>query len=244
MTELGIVAEVEAAGYRSWPAREVVEYDGWQLRFADGFSRRGNSLLPIGPSSVDLDIKLDWCARWFADRSQSLVIRCTPLCEPGIDDELGKRGFSREGETHVMVAQLRGDGGSLETGDVPTPEWWDAMATLWRIGPQSRAGWRGIIERISLPKVHAVTLIDSAPVAAGLGVLDGSWLGLFEVVVHPDRRRRGHGRDLTSSLLEWGRSQGAVGAFLQVVADSDHARALYESLGFRHLYTYWYRRVG
>ncbi len=67
-------------------------------------------------------------------------------------------------------------------------------------------------------KVHAVTQIDSAPVAAGLGVLDGPWLGLFEVVVHPDRRRRGHGRDLTRSLLEWGQSQGAVGAFLQVVS--------------------------
>ncbi len=38
MTDLGLVREIEAAAYRAWPAREMIEYDGWQLRFADGFS--------------------------------------------------------------------------------------------------------------------------------------------------------------------------------------------------------------
>jgi N-acetylglutamate synthase len=242
MGDLDLIAAIEDASYRSWPAREKVVYDGWQLRYADGFSRRGNALLPIGRSSIGLDEKLDHCRDWFAARGQDLVVRCTPLCEPGIDDELDRRGFSTEGETHVMIVPLRG----TEHAGVPeytiSPEWWDTMAMLWDIGPHSRVGWRAIIERISLPTAHVLLWADDAAVAAGLGVLDGPWLGLFELVVRSDRRRHGHGRDMARQLLEWGASRGASHAYLQVVGGNEPARALYENLGFRDLYTYWYRR--
>jgi ribosomal protein S18 acetylase RimI-like enzyme len=79
--------------------------------------------------------------------------------------------------------------------------------------------------------------------AAGLAVAVDDWLGLFEIVVRPDRRRDGIGRDLTLSLLRWGRAAGARAVFLQVVNENAPAIALYESLGFAPQYTYWYRRA-
>jgi N-acetylglutamate synthase len=242
MGDLDLIAAIEDASYRSWPAREMVVYDGWQLRYADGFSRRGNTLLPIGPSSIGVDEKLDHCRDWFAGRGLDLVVRCTPLCEPGIDDELDRRGFSTEGETHVMILPLRETDQAAVPEYAISPEWWDTMAKLWDIGPHSRTGWRAIIERISLPTAHVLLRADDAAVGAGLGVLAGPWLGVFELVVRSDRRRQGHGRDMVERLFRWGESRGASHAYLQVVGGNEPARALYENLGFRDLYTYWYRR--
>jgi len=244
MADPDLVVEIEASGYRAWPARELVEYDGWQLRYADGFSRRANSLLPIGVSSLDVDTKLDHCSRWFDRRGLGLVVRCTPLCEPGIDDELAQRGFTREGETRVMVADLAGgDDHGPKPAERATAGWWDAMARLWSIAPQLRPAWRGIVGRITLPAAYAAIPGADDAIAAGLGVVDGASVGLFEIVVDPARRRRGHGRELTLTLLGWGRSRGAERAYLQVVSGNEPAISLYESLGFRHAYTYWYRRA-
>ena len=41
--------------------------------------------------------------------------------------------------------------------------------------------------------------------------------------------------------LKEGMKKGAQNAYLQVVEGNDNARALYRSLGFQQLYTYWFR---
>jgi N-acetylglutamate synthase len=242
MVDQDQIAQIESASYSSWPAKELVEYDGWQLRFADGFSRRANSLLPIGRSRLDLDVKLAFSADWFEQRGMGLVVRCTPSCEPGVDEELARRGFAREGDTSVMVADLSALDPSAIPDSTPDARWWDTMAELWGIRPKVRPAWRGIIERIDLSAAFGTKVVGGVGVAAGLGVLDGSWLGLFEIVVHPEQRRRGYGREVTRSLLGWGKRHGATHAYLQVVSGNEPAIRLYEDLGFRYAYPCWYRR--
>jgi len=242
MIDQGLIAQIESATYSSWPAKELVEYDGWQLRFADGFSRRANSLLPIGKSRLDLDAKLSFSAGWFEQRGMGLVVRCTPSCEPGVDEALARRGFAREGDTCVMVADLAGLDPPAITDFTPDARWWDTMAELWEIRPEARPAWRGIIERIDLSAAYGTKVVGGVEVAAGLGVLDGPWLGLFEIVVHPEHRRRGYGRELTRSLLGWGKRHAATYAYLQVTTANEPAINLYQDLGFRYSYTYWYRR--
>jgi GNAT superfamily N-acetyltransferase len=240
-----LVRQIEAAGYRCWPARELEEFDGWQLRYADGFSRRGNSVCPTASSTLDLDAKLAYCIDWFQRRGLRLVVRQTPLSERGLEEELEKRGFTLEGRTSVMVADLENvvAADRAEPMPQPTDTWWAAMAGLWSIGPERRTGWRNIIEAIRLPTAYVLHRAEDRPDAAGLGVVDGPWIGLFEVIVAEEWRRRGIGRGLTESLLSWGRKMGAERSFLQVVEGNGPALALYEKLGFRSAYTYWYRRA-
>lgn len=244
MTDVELVCEVESAAYRAWPAREVVEYDGWQLRFADGFSRRGNSVYPAESSTLPLATKLDWCSDWYRTRGQPLIVRQTPASEAGLDQVLAEAGFAAEGRTLVMTGALEDHNEPVEDlPGAPGAAWRKAAAHLWQITPHRLGAWRSIIERIDHPAAFIHRSDSAGPMAAGLAVAVDDWLGLFEIVVRPDRRRDGIGRDLTRSLLRWGRAAGAQTAFLQVVNENAPAIALYESLGFGPQYTYWYRRA-
>ncbi len=62
---------------------------------------------------------------------------------------------------------------------------------------------------------------------------DGTrWAGLSAVHVAETARRRGLARSLCEGLLGWAGRRGATRAYVQVVADNDAARGLYESMGF------------
>jgi GNAT superfamily N-acetyltransferase len=192
---------------------------------------------------VDYDEKLAWCRDWYRQRGLDLVVRQNPVTEPGLDTILADRGFGLEGRTNVLVADLAEIAGNVVLPEAPTGEWWEVMAHLWEIGPDRAPGWRGIIERIDLPAAYALVNVAKVPAAAGLAVVDADLLGLFEIIVAPSHRRQGLGHSFTASLIAWGRSKGATRAYLQVVEDNNAAIAMYEQLGFRHVYSYWYRRA-
>jgi ribosomal protein S18 acetylase RimI-like enzyme len=55
-------------------------------------------------------------------------------------------------------------------------------------------------------------------------------------------RRQGLGTRLVQILLDWGRSQRARVAYLQVMLANDAALSLYAKIGFAEAYQYWYRK--
>jgi ribosomal protein S18 acetylase RimI-like enzyme len=89
-----------------------------------------------------------------------------------------------------------------------------------------------------LPTRLTVSLPDGT--ARGAASLDGDWLCLHSLEVHPDHRRRGLARQVLAELLDWGASRGARTAWLHVESDNAPALGLYEGLGFRthHLNRY------
>jgi hypothetical protein len=40
---------------------QTVLYDGWLLNFANGYTRRANSVQTLYPSTLDLEEKIDYC---------------------------------------------------------------------------------------------------------------------------------------------------------------------------------------
>jgi ribosomal protein S18 acetylase RimI-like enzyme len=60
-------------------------------------------------------------------------------------------------------------------------------------------------------------------------------------VTDPEKRHRGYGRRLTQVLTDSGQRAGAKTAYLQVEADNQVAHSVYASLGFKDVYSYWYR---
>lgn len=104
------------------------------------------------------------------------------------------------------------------------------------------AAWLSILDRIPELAGFALIVSEGTPVAAGIGVLVDDWLGVFELVVDPSQRRRGHGRVLLEALHARAAERAATRSFLQVVVENRAAVALYEHLGYEVAYRYSYRR--
>jgi ribosomal protein S18 acetylase RimI-like enzyme len=81
-------------------------------------------------------------------------------------------------------------------------------------------------------------------VAVARLALVGRWGGLYCMAVRSDARRRGLGGAVLRGLLESAREHGVTDAWLQVRADNDGARRLYERAGFAEVASYHYRSHG
>ena len=81
--------------------------------------------------------------------------------------------------------------------------------------------------RVEGPRAHA-RLQDRAFAKASV---DGEWLGIHDLFVEPELRRRGLARSVMGTLLEWGAEQGITTVWLHVETENAPALALYESLG-------------
>jgi ribosomal protein S18 acetylase RimI-like enzyme len=106
---------------------------------------------------------------------------------------------------------------------------------------QHRGTMTKMLEKIA-PKRCFITLSEQGQaVACGLAVADTGFVGLFDLITDTDFRNRGLGEQLVLNLLEWGKQNGAQRAYLQVMLNNALALHLYDKLGFKEVYQYWYR---
>lgn len=107
---------------------------------------------------------------------------------------------------------------------------------LWALTRLDRAGPNLLKGFVWCEAGRLVGNVSLSPAGYGSG-----WV-IANVAVHPDFRRHGIARHLMHAALEWVEAHGAF-ATLQVEADNDAARALYDALGFRaqRTFTRWRR---
>jgi len=252
MGEIGIPPRVdhstirylEAIGDRTWPAAEVVSYDGWELRFTGAMGRRLNSVTPIAAGDLPAEDKIDFCEAFYRRRSVPTLFKLTAASLPqSIDTVLAERGYLIDAPTAVHTASIRPAPAppGVDLVEALEPKWLQANAGL---GGHA-AGWpdlfRRLADRISLPTAYASISIDGDIAATGMAVEVAEHVVLFEIVTDPERRRRGLALRIVAALLSWGAARGATKTLLQVMTDNMPALHLYNGLGFTEAYRYWYR---
>lgn len=242
---------LEHLAFNAWPALRVVVQGNWLLRFADGYTKRANSInalsLERDTPEAELARRVDAAEALYRRQGIASTFKLSPLMDPALDAVLAARGYTHLDETLMMVADLTQGPGAvnmpsgvavdLERGPV-----WSRTYSGFNNVPASR---QSIHDRMldSLVPVGGFALATEGgmPVAAGLGVHEGGHVGLFDIVADPARRRAGHGRRVVEGIMAWGRARGATRAYLMVVAANAPAIALYERLGYREAYRSHYR---
>jgi N-acetylglutamate synthase len=238
------IRELERRAFRAWPALESDVAAGWVRRFSGGYTKRANSINALEPDSeFTQDLRNELEAPYRARRLPP-IWRLTPLAPPQVDATLAGAGYRRIDESFVQRSTL--DGRFTPDPEVridPTPSvaWLAGFAQLSPVAPTHRATMARMLASIAAPVGFARVEDKGQAIAFALGVVDGDHVGLFDVLVAPQARRRGLARRLTESVCAWGRVHGARFAYLQVVATNQAALPLYADLGFETVYSYGYR---
>lgn len=238
---------VEEASLNAWPALNSLLYDGWLLRFANGYTKRANSVTPLYAGELANEAKIDVCETLYRQQGLRPIFRLAAYTDVmELDAQLASRGYERIDVTSVQGRSLAA-GEFAKAGNVEMLTGGDGLA-VWlahfhALNPARRdtKTHEAILQRVIGRVCPLILLTGGEAAACALGILQNSLLGLFDIVTRESQRRRGHGRAVTESLLAWGQSQGAKYAYLQVMLDNIPAQRLYEQLGFRELYRYWYR---
>ncbi len=241
---------VMAAG---WPAVETARVGDWLLRASAGYTRRANSVLPIGDPGLELSAAVDRAERWYAERG----LPCQwslhgPLGFSERDDPLGRllldRGYTTQAPTLVLTAATASAPAVAEAGPSsleihvlrePPHAWWTLGDQRAAASPQHRAAAERVVT--AAPEQLFVEAREGDTVAGVARVAFAHvWAGLTGLTVHPDHRRRGIARRLVAECLREARGRDIRSAYLQVEADNAAALELYRRLGFEPHHEYRY----
>jgi ribosomal protein S18 acetylase RimI-like enzyme len=241
--DLAAVRRLEERAFRGWPALDSRDVSGWRLRFAGGYTKRANSINALGHDSRSDPETLQALEAVYRLRGLSPVWRLTPLAPSAAKRHLAPPAYRTIERSLLQVAPLRADFAAdpdVRIEPRPSERWIEAFIEHSPVPRQHHATMRQMLGAMTRAGFAFVEQ-SGEPMAMAIGVLDGDHMGLFDVLVMPQARRRGLARRVTESLYAWAGSEGARFAYLQVVATNAAALPLYAAQGFRTVYEYEYR---
>ncbi|MEU1704856.1 GNAT family N-acetyltransferase [Streptomyces sp. NPDC005706] len=240
-------AELARVAARAWRPVESERLGEWELRAAQGFTRRANSVLPLGDPGLGLDAALEAVRRWYGERGLPAYVQTATGAE-GTQEllcaELERRGWVREVTAELWTgapAPLAdaAEGAGVVLSREADEEW---------LARYRRKGVSEVALRVlgGGPSVWFATVpgaAGEAPAAIGRCVVDGRWAGFAAVEVDPARRRQGLATEVMAALARRALDEGASAAWLQVESDNEGARGLYARLGFAPHHAYHHYRL-
>ena len=242
--DAALLLAIERHSAGAWPAPEVVSINGWECRFAPASkSRRVNSLTPLEPLSGRYAQTLAVAKRLCRERGVPCTVRVTPAMDVQDVAALQQDGFVQKDTTFVKILPLGGvpqADPEVQLHPPPHGAWFADYAALTQMGDAEQQVIDSMLSQVDGDMIFARLKVAGEVVSLGRAVVRNGLMGLFQIATAPSARRQGYAHRLVQSLLQWGRQQGAMRAYLQVVDENIGARSLYRSLGFKTFYGYTY----
>ncbi|NMO97694.1 GNAT family N-acetyltransferase [Paenibacillus lemnae] len=237
---------IEEMTLNAWPSLQTMVLDGWLLRFANGYTKRANSIQPIYTGTENFNRKIDLCEEMYAEKGLRTIFKITPYTFPiSLDEQLEKRNYEVIEPSSVLVKKLtnleKPAIHSISISEEVTSEWLDTYCKFSNLDNEKAYIHKAIINNIITRKVFVILYIEGLPAACGLGVVNGDYVGLYDIVTSEHHRRKGYGKQMILHILQWAQRQGISNGYLQVVKNNMTAIKLYKSLGYSEIYDYWYR---
>lgn len=227
--------QIEIAAERAVPSARQMSIGRWRAHFSSGYIRRINSVAMHGERVSD-DVaaeRLMTILDVYAERGLRPRLRVTTM-DGWIDPML--RRWTEAGEALVMTVESQ----RCEVGSTISIDDWIS----W-LAP--RAASSGRFEEAAasarrLPADNIVVTVTEGGEIVGVAraVSTAGLTGLFDIMVDPEHRRKGHARSMIDRLRGWAADRGEP-VYLQVAAVNRPAITLYESMGFTERYSYRYR---
>jgi len=239
--------KLEELSLNAWPSIQTSVYDGWLLRYANGYTKRSNCVMPLYESHGDAEGKIRYCEQIYSVLGLDFVFKITPFASPShLDSLLEEQGYRIVEPVHVKTASLLElpvpAGDHCQIDDHMNERWYEEFTQMM---PLSNAHRETAVKLLnSMPPIKCFVTVysdDGTPAACGIGVVEQGYIGLYDIVTSQQFRNQGFGYQLVLQILHWGKQNGATDAYLLVVQENKPANRLYDKFGFETQYEYWYR---
>ena len=244
----------EEMSINAWPALKTVVYDGWVIRFAEGYANRANSISPLYPCRIKLEEKIEYCEKLFKSHNLKPGYKLTSLDEhKALEQKLVELNYQKINETSMQVCEIKPDSltanrsssgspGRIVIRDTFSSEWLESVIEFNRIEDRHVDTFKKIIGNIAVEKIVVHKELDGKIVGCGYGAMERSYAGIFDIVVKEEARRKGYGREIVEAIMAEAAKRGAKNSYLQVMISNSAALSLYKKIGYREIYRYWYRK--
>jgi GNAT superfamily N-acetyltransferase len=243
-----MIRTFEELSLNAWPALQTKLYDGWVLRFADGYTKRSNSINPLYDSTLPLEEKINTCESEYRARNLPAIFKLTSASVPqGLDAALAERGYGRLDETSVRVLAMRQYHYRRPEGilaESAFSDGWlaDFYACSGMNDPQVQRTAQNLLKNILGKVVVVRKVVDGQTVGCGFGAIERGCIGIYDIMVDTGQRGCGYGRDIMDGILSAATDEKVETAYLSVIVGNAPAENLYRSIGFQEIYRYWYRK--
>lgn len=248
MNEPDKILRYEEIALNAFPAKLTEVFDGWILRYSNGYTYRANSVNPIYPSKYDLSYKIGECEKKYFSRSLPCIFKMTKSVENNLDELLENRGYEMTKKAYVMEMLLphnySDNPEKVICSSTIEEKWLEEFVVLnGTIENPDKTTIKDMLRTIGNPLVCAAIYENNEMAACGLGVYEDEKIGLFDIRVLEKYRRKGYGKMICRKIIYDGTKMGANKAYLQVAASNNIAIDMYKKLGFKKIYEYWYRSL-
>lgn len=246
--------EIEQASRAAWPALEEQELEFGVLRYARGADRRTNSLSLHPNARSDAAEIIGTTEKFFTARTATPIVKIVQPSDSNeeslrfLDSVLEDEGYHREAPTQSMLLDLKENGRGLlgkTCEQIPhdeLPMWLDAWYEITGRSLESLPVHRATLRDYKFKRALLVKRqLTGDPICTGMAVSKGNAVGLFGIATDSNLRGQGHAESMVRALLNWALVRGVRYAYLQVEDSNVEAINLYKKLGFKKLYSYWYR---
>ena len=243
---------LEELSINAWPALQTIIYDGWVLRMANAYAHRANSISPIYPSNLALEEKVKYCEELY-DRHNIPVAYKLISCDEhkALEDFLTMRGYSFINETSLQVCNIKTALESFASTQLPegiivsndfSEAWMQSAAFLTNTPEKFISIFRQILGNIKQKKIVVHKEVNGKIIGCGCGVIERNYVGIYDIAVDENFRRRGYGSEIVKAILAEAAKRGTVKTYLQVMLNNPAALSLYKKMGYDEVYRYWYRK--
>lgn len=222
---------------------KVQMYDGWLIRYANGHTKRANSVSVLYPSSLKLSDKIAYCEKQYAKAGLPCIFKLTDD-DMQLNCVLEQRGYKAVDSTDVMIREL--DVFSADTDNCvftnsPTEEWLGAYFEFEGLTDKAKQDtFRHMLSNVTADTIYGAVLNNGRIVSCASAAIEHGYMLLQNVVTDPDMRGCGFGKKVCGALINEAKKSGADRSYLQVVVSNTVAVNLYKKLGFHKVYSYWY----
>ena len=239
-----------------WVANEISEYDGWEMRFGNGYTGRANSVSVYEDSTKRMEDKVVYCENLYKAHGLPCNFKVTDV-DKELSDFLLNRGYKVVTPTDVMIldtdsedfAKVLSDEGIADNSEAiknvsfssDPSKWFDPYFEFEGFTDEKKIeAYKQFHANTKTVKLYVTLMHEGNAAAVASCAIEDEYSLLHNVIVDKKYRGLGLGKKLCLAAILKSKEMGAKYSYLQVIKDNDVAVNLYKKLGFKKVYEYCY----